>query len=94
MKKLIVVGEDTVISGEDVIGLRAVEEHCLNVWLSDGSVIGIIVETKAEDVLKELIKFFIHDDSVAYAIENSHMWEDEDDEEEEEAGEKEDGICI
>lgn len=88
MKKLIVVGEDTVISGEDVIGLRAVEEHCLNVWLSDGSVIGIIVETKAEDVLKELIKFFIHDDSVAYAIENSHMWEDE------EAGEKEDGICI
>lgn len=89
MKKLIVVGEDTVISGEDVIGLRAVEEHCLNVWLSDGSVIGIIVETKAEDVLKELIKFFIHDDSVAYAIENSHMWEDE-----EEAGEKEDGICI
>ena len=90
MKKLIVVGEDTVISGEDVIGLRAVEEHCLNVWLSDGSVIGIIVETKAEDVLKELIKFFIHDDSVAYAIENSHMWEDDD----EEAGEKEDGICI
>ena len=89
MKKLIVVGEDTVISGEDVIGLRAVEEHCLNVWLSDGSVIGIIVETKAEDVLKELIKFFIHDDSVAYAIENSHMWDDE-----EEAGEKEDGICI
>lgn len=89
MKKLIVVGEDTVISGENVIGLRAVEEHCLNVWLSDGSVIGIIVETKAEDVLKELIKFFIHDDSVAYAIENSHMWEDE-----EEAGEKEDGICI
>lgn len=89
MKKLIVVGEDTVISGEDVIGLRAVEEHCLNVWLSDGSVIGIIVETKAEDVLKELIKFFIHDDSVAYAIENSHMWEDD-----EEAGEKEDGICI
>lgn len=90
MKKLIVVGEDTVISGENVIGLRAVEEHCLNVWLSDGSVIGIIVETKAEDVLKELIKFFIHDDSVAYAIENSHMWEDD----EEEAGEKEDGICI
>lgn len=90
MKKLIVVGEDTVISGEDVIGLRAVEEHCLNVWLSDGSVIGIIVETKAEDVLKELIKFFIHDDSVAYAIENSHMWEEDD----EEAGEKEDGICI
>lgn len=89
MKKLIVVGEDTVISGEDVIGLRAVEEHCLNVWLSDGSVIGIIVETKAKDVLKELIKFFIHGDSVAYAIENSHMWEDE-----EEAGEKEDGICI
>lgn len=89
MKKLIVVGEDTVISGEDVIGLRAVEEHCLNVWLSDGSVIGIIVETKAEDVLKELIKFFIHDDSVAYAIENSHMWEDD-----EEAGEKKDGICI
>lgn len=89
MKKLIVVGEDTVISGEDVIGLRAVEEHCLNVWLSDGSVIGIIVETKAEDVLKELIKFFIHDDSVAYAIENSHMWEDD-----EEVGEKEDGICI
>lgn len=89
MKKLIVVGEDTVISGEDVIGLRAVEEHCLNVWLSDGSVIGIIVETKAEDVLKELIKFFIHDDSVAYAIENSHMWEDD-----EETGEKEDGICI
>ena len=89
MKKLIVVGEDTVISGENVIGLRAVEEHCLNVWLSDGSVIGIIVETRAEDVLKELIKFFIHDDSVAYAIENSHMWEDE-----EEAGEKEDGICI
>lgn len=89
MKKLIVVGEDTVISGENVIGLRAVEEHCLNVWLSDGSVIGIIVETKAEDVLKELIKFFIHDDSVAYAIENSHMWDDE-----EEAGEKEDGICI
>ena len=89
MKKLIVVGEDTVISGEDVIGLRAVEEHCLNVWLSDGSVIGIIVETKAEDVLKELIKLFIHDDSVAYAIENSHMWEDD-----EEAGEKEDGICI
>lgn len=89
MKKLIVVGEDTVISGEDIIGLRAVEEHCLNVWLSDGSVIGIIVETKAKDVLKELIKFFIHDDSVAYAIENSHMWEDE-----EEAGEKEDGICI
>ena len=90
MKKLIVVGEDTVISGEDVIGLRAVEEHCLNVWLSDGSVIGIIVETKAEDVLKELIKFFIHDDSVAYAIENSHMWEEDD----EEAGKKEDGICI
>lgn len=89
MKKLIVVGEDTVISGENVIGLRAVEEHCLDVWLSDGSVIGIIVETKAEDVLKELIKFFIHDDSVAYAIENSHMWDDE-----EEAGEKEDGICI
>lgn len=89
MKKLIVVGEDTVISGEDIIGLRAVEEHCLNVWLSDGSVIGIVVETKAKDVLKELIKFFIHDDSVAYAIENSHMWEDE-----EEAGEKEDGICI
>lgn len=89
MKKLIVVGEDTVISGEDVIGLRAVEEHCLNVWLSDGSVIGIIVETKAENVLKELIKFFIHDDSVAYAIENSHMWDDG-----EEAGEKEDGICI
>lgn len=89
MKKLIVVGEDTVISGENVIGLRAVEEHCLDVWLSDGSVIGIIVETKAEDVLKELIKFFIHDDSVAYAIENSHMWEDD-----EEAGEKEDGICI
>ncbi len=89
MKKLIVVGEDTVISGENVIGLRAVEEHCLDVWLSDGSVIGIIVETKAEDILKELIKFFIHDDSAAYAIENSHMWEDE-----EEAGEKEDGICI
>ena len=89
MKKLIVFGEDTVISGENVIGLRAVEEHCLNVWLSDGSVIGIIVETKATDVLKELIKFFIHSDSVAYAIENSHMWEDE-----EEAGEKEDGICI
>ena len=89
MKKLIVVGEDTVISGENVIGLRAVEEHCLDVWLSDGSVIGIIVETKAEDILKELIKFFIHGDSVAYAIENSHMWEDE-----EEAGEKEDGICI
>lgn len=89
MKKLIIVGEDTVISGENVIGLRAVEEHCLDVWLSDGSVIGIIVETKAEDILKELIKFFIHDDSVAYAIENSHMWEDE-----EEAGKKEDGICI
>ena len=32
---------------------------------------------------------FLLDDSVAYAIENSHMWEDE-----EEAGEKEDGICI
>lgn len=89
MKKLIVFGEDTVISGENVIGLRAVEEHCLNVWLSDGSVIGIIVETKAKDVLKELIKFFIHGDSVAYAIENAHMWDDE-----EEAGEKEDGICI
>lgn len=87
MKKLIVVGEDTVISGEDVIGLRATEEHCLDVWLSDGSVIGIIVETKAEDVLKELIKFFIHNDSVAYAIENSHMWEDEN-------SDKEDGICI
>lgn len=89
MKKLIVVGEDTVISGEDVIGLRATEEHCLDVWLSDGSVIGIIVEAKAEDVLKELIKFFIHDDSVAYAIENSHMWEAD-----EEKADKEDGICI
>lgn len=89
MKKLIVVGDYTVISGEDIIGLKAVEEHCLDVWLSDGSVVGVIVETKAVDVLKELVKFFVHDDSVAYAIENSHMWEDE-----EEAGEKEDGICI
>lgn len=89
MKKLIVVGDYTVISGEDIIGLKAVEEHCLDVWLSDGSVVGVIVETKATDVLKELVKFFVHDDSVAYAIENSHMWEDE-----EEAGEKEDGICI
>lgn len=89
MKKLIVVGDYTVISGEDIIGLKAVEEHCLDVWLSDGSVVGVIVETKAVDVLKELVKFFVHDDSVAYAIENSHMWEDE-----EEADEKEDGICI
>lgn len=86
MKKLIIVGEDTVISGEAVIGLRAIEEHCLNVWLSDGSVVGVVTKTKAEDVLKELIKFFIHDDSVAYAIEDSKLWDEED--------EKEDGICI
>lgn len=92
MKKLIVVGEDAVISGEDVIGLRVTEEHCLDVWLSDGSVIGIFSEAKAEDVLKELVKFFIHGDSVAYAIENSHLWNDENND----GGEADegDGICI
>ena len=91
MKKLIIVGENAVISGEDVIGLRVAEEHCLDVWLSDGSVIGIIVEAKAEDVLEELVKFFIHADSIAYAIENSHLWDDKNSD-----GEKaeEDGICI
>lgn len=88
MKKLVIVGEDTVISGDAIIGMRAVETNCLNVWLSDGSVVGIVTNVmKAEDVLKELIQFFIHgDDSVAYAIENSRLWDEDD--------EKEDGICI
>lgn len=79
MNKLIVIGDNCVISGRAILGMRVESPSGLNVWLSDGSVIGIIVETKAEDVLKELFKFFMDEKAIVYEIENAKLWTGEED---------------
>lgn len=84
MNKLIVIGNDCVISEKAILGMKVESSSELNVWLSDGSVIGIITKIDANDVLKELFKFFMDEKAVVYEIEDSKLWD----------GEEDDDICL